>query len=383
MNRSIGIQSAAVAVPDRVVENDFWHQNHPGVVAEAEERIWMWKQPVSWEEGSEHFNRTMQPYVNDPFRGARKRRLLPPGGTSLELEVDAARQALDAAGVQPEEIDLLLCTSFLPDSNGIGGAAFLARALGLQHGAWNLESACSSALIGIQTACNLIAAGQYRRILVVTSCTYSRVTLPDDPVSWTVGDAATAFVVGPVRQGAGLLGSYTRHSAETCGSVTYDLELDANQDPFFRLRPQKSAARLLRETSEQYLVECSSRALAQAGLGLGDVDHFVFNTPLAWYASFCARTLGVSREKTISVFPLFANVGPALLGLNLFHAAHWKGFRPDDVVLLYTVGSVSSCACAVMRWGDVALGRLPAGVSLDDIAALEEEALALEVAAAA
>jgi hypothetical protein len=44
-------------------------------------------------------------------------------------------------------------------------------------------------------------------------------------------------------------------------------------------------------------------------------------------------------------------------------------------VLLYTVGSVSSCSCAVVRWGDVGLGALPAGVTLEEIAALESEAV--------
>lgn len=381
MQHSIGLRSLAVAVPDRVITNDFWHQSYPDVVAAAEERIWMWKKPQDKSEGSEPFNLEMQPYVTDPFRGARKRRFMEPGGTALELESDAARQALAAAGVTADEIDLLICTSFLPDSVGIGGAAFLARELGLEGAAaWNLETACSSTNVAFQTACGLVQSGQHRHALVVTSCCYSRVTVPSDPVCWGIGDAATAIVVGPVRSGAGLLGSHTVHSGATCGAITYEMELDEASVPYIRLRPQSTAARLLRETSEGYLRECVGSALDKAGLGLGDVDHFIFNTPLAWYASFCARALGVERSKSISVYPIYANVGPALLGLNLFHAAHWKGFRPDDVVVLYSVGSVSSCSAAVVRWGDARLGALPANFDVDELAALEEEAIAGPVA---
>jgi 3-oxoacyl-[acyl-carrier-protein] synthase-3 len=375
MEQSIGLKSVGVSVPDRVLTNDHWRRHHPQLVSEAEERIWMWKKPTQWTEGSEAFNREMAPYVKDPFRGAMERRFLKPGESSLTLEVKAATDAIEAAGLEPEDVDLLICTSFLPDSTGIGGATFLARELGLRGGAWNLESACSSGLIAFRTACSLVASGQHENVLVVTSCTYSRVTVEDDPISWGIGDAATAMVVGEVEEGAGLLGSHTVHSADTCGAVAYHLELGEDGEPYFRLRTGKTAAKLLRSTSERYLKECTDRALEEAGVELADVDHFVFNTPLAWYSKFCARALGVDVGRTLSVYPLYANVGPALLGLNLLHAAHWRKFVPGELVLMYTVGSVSSCCATVVRWGEVGLGPLPRGVTLHRLQELEARAL--------
>lgn len=375
MKQSVGLRSVGVCVPDRVLTNDHWRRNHPDTVAEAESRIWMWKKPVDWSEGSEAFNREMAPYLHDPFRGARQRRFVAPGTTALELETAAARDALDAAGLEPGDVDMLICTSFLPDEAGIGGATFLARELGLECGAWNLESACSSTLIAFQTACSLVTSGQCRNVLVATSCCYSRVTEKDDPISWGVGDAASALVVGPVADGVGFLGGHTVHSAATCGAVAYHLEPGADGRPRFRLRTGQNAAQLLRENSERYLLECCHGALDRAGVEIGEIDRLVVNTPLAWYAAFCARALGVDRGRTLSVYPLYANVGPALLGLNLLHAAHWKEFAADDLVLLYTVGSVSSCSAAVVRWGDVALGPLPRGVTYETLQALEADAL--------
>lgn len=373
-SKGVGMLSLGVSVPDRVLTNDHWRLNHPQVLADAENRIWMWKKPVDQTEGSEAFNREMMPYIRDPFRGARQRRFLPPGGTALSLETAAAKDALQAANLEPSEIDLLICTSFLPDSTGIGGATFLARELGLKGAAWNLESACASALIALQTACSLVASGQHRRVLVVTSCCYSRVTREHDPISWGVGDAATAMVVGEVEEGIGFLGGHSMHSAETCDAVAYHIELDEDQQPYYRLRAGKDAATLLRNTSERYLLQCASKALGEAGLTVNDLDHLIVNTPLAWYAPFCARVLGIDPSRTLSVYPFYANVGPALLGMNLLHAAHWKAFKPDDLVLLYTVGSVSSSSAAVLRWGDVALGALPKGVSYQGLLALQEDA---------
>ncbi len=374
VGNSVGLLSVGVSVPDRVITNDHWRRNFPQLVAEAENRIWMWKKPVDMTEGSEAFNREMSPYVKDPFRGARLRRFLPPGANALALESRAARDALAAADLEPGDIDLLICTSFLPDSTGIGGATFLARELGLNGGAWNLESACSSTLIALRTACSLVASGQHEKVLVVTSCCYSRVTREDDPICWGVGDAATAMIVGQVEEGIGYLGSHTVHSAETCGAVAYHIELDENEQPYYRLRTGRDAARLLRETSERYINECSLVALDRAGLSIDQIDHLVVNTPLAWYARFCARALGIDSSRTLSVYPLYANVGPSLLGLNLLHAAHWKQFQPGDRVLLYTVGSVSSCCATVLRWGDVGLGPLPKGVSYQMLKALEVDA---------
>lgn len=374
MEQAIGLRSVGVAVPERVLTNDHWRRNHPHVVSEAEGRIWMWKKPMEWTEGSEAFNQEMSPYVRDPFRGARERCWLAPGQTALSLEASAATDALEAAGLEPKDVDLLICSSFLPDQVGVGGATFLARELGLVGAAWNLESACSSALIAFQTACSLVATGQHRNVLVVSSCTYSRATGEDDPISWGVGDAATAMVVGPATVGEGLRGSHSVHSAETCDAVAYHLEVGDDGVPHLRIRTGRQTAHVLRGTSERYLRECCGGAAAKAGVDLADIDHFVFNTPLAWYARFCARVLDVDPRRTLSVYPLYANVGPALLGLNLLHAAHWRRFHPRHLVLLYTVGSVSSCSASVLRWGEVGLGALPKGATLAKLEALEADA---------
>lgn len=375
---SVGIQAIAVSVPDRVVTNDHWRRNYPEVIAKAEERLWMWK-PDDMKEGSPAFNRAMAPYVRDPFRGVVERRLMAPDDprTSVDFEVDAVSQALEAAGLGADDFDLLICTSFGPDvkraDQSVGGAAFVARELGYRGAAWNLESACSSMLLAFQTACSLVHSGQYRRVVVVVSNIYSRVTVESEPIAWGIGDAAVALVVGQVPAGTGHLGSHSINSSLTCGAIVTDVDLDEEGRPRFHMRATKRASRELRDISEPYLKECVGVALERAGVGLSEIDFCVFNTPLAWYAEFCALALGLEPESTVSVYPLYANVGAVLPGMNLHHAAHWGKIRPGDLVLMYTVGSVSSCCAAVVRWGDVALGRLPRGASLEILERLAAE----------
>jgi 3-oxoacyl-[acyl-carrier-protein] synthase-3 len=384
--RSAGVVSLAVHYPRRLVDNDTWRVGHPEMLEQAESgahgRLW------ASDRRELRFDRAMAPYLSDPFRGVRERRWLEPGQTALSIETAAAREALAVAGLAPDEVDLCLCSSFFPDQWDTGNATWLARELGLRGAAMNLESACSSSNLALQTACAWVAAGRAKNVLCVASSSYSRVTPETNPLSFANGDGAAAFVVSRVPDGQGLLGAYARHTGETCGAVYLECSADAAGAPSMQMRVDRSANRVLRETAEPVLLECVAGALDDAGLRLEDVRAFVFNTPTAWYSAFCADALGIDAAKTISTHALYANTGPVLMPTNCLHAAHAGLFGPGDVVLLYGIGSVSSAAATVLRWSDCALGALPppssalraASASRAAGAVLEEDEVAALVA---
>jgi 3-oxoacyl-[acyl-carrier-protein] synthase-3 len=356
--RGVGMRSLSVSFPPVVRTNDFWREHHPEMVATVGDknlqRIWS-----PQENGpAPNFVAAMEPYLPDPFRGAVERRVLPPGGTALSIELPAAHGALAAAGMGPQDIDLLIVSSFLPDSVGIGNAALVAKALGVRCPAWNVETACSSALVALEQACALVRTGAYRKALVVVSCTYSRVTPVTDTLSWSVGDGATAFVVSELGPGEGLLSTKTVNTAEHCGAIYYELEAGA-AGPEIHMHAAKGAGVALQQTSEDAVVECCHGAAEAAGVSMSDIDFFAVPTPVAWYADFCARALGFPPEKTLSMHALYANTGPVLTLTNLYYAARQGKIRPGSLLMLYTVGIVSNASAAVVRWGDVALGPAP------------------------
>lgn len=361
MQTGAGLRSLCVKFPERVRGNDYYRERHPELVRDAEQRTLA----KIWAKGEkpDAFSIEMEPFLRDPFRGTVERRVLAEGEKVLPLELAAAREAIAKAGLRVEDVDLLLSSAFLPDTVGVGSAAYLARDLGLTGAAWNFETACSSSVVGLQTACGLVQSGQYRHVLVVISCTYSRVSEPDDTFGWFLGDGVAAFVVGPVPAGQGYLGHKTIHTAETCGSFYYDLVPDAGAGrPGIVIKATKDAGRMLAATAEPYLATCCRGAAEAAGVALDDVKTFVFNTPTAWYAAFAARSLGISRERTVSTYHHYANTGPVLMPANLHYAAQAAKLAPGDLVMLYAVGSVSSASAMVLRWSDVALGANPAGV---------------------
>jgi len=351
---SAGLVSLAVSFPDEVRTNDYFRTKCPELVADAEQRTLakVWRKDVA---PTDAFALEMLKYVDDPFRGTVERRVLPPGGTALSLEVRAARDALTAAKMSAGDVDLMIVCSFLPDQLGVGNSAFLARELGMKRAAWNMETACSSALVAFQTACGLIRAGQYDNVLVVVSCTYSRFADESDSLAWFLGDGASAFVVSRVPAGEGLLGLHTVHTADTCDTFYYRHDGETG----IKIHCSAQTGKILHETAEPYLRACCAGAAEDAGVKLSDIDFFVFNTPTAWNHAFAARALGVDASRTISTYPRYGNIGPALVPVNLHQAAAEGKIARGDRVMLYAIGSVSSASAAVIRWGDVALGPLP------------------------
>lgn len=360
--RSAHIHALAVSYPSVLRTNDYWRRHHPEMIEQAQARGVgkVWTAPKDPDGPSALFDTAMAPYLDDPFRGTRDRRVLGPGETGLGLEVDAARKVLDAAGLGSTDPDLAICVSFQPTSYGVGNAVYLANELGLTCPAINLETACSGALVAFQTACAYVSAGHYDRVLVTVSCTYSIQCEPSNPLSLTSADGAAAFLVTPAPEGSGYLGGKTINTAITCGAMYFEVVLDPpDRTPRVRLAASREGGRVLRESALPFIRQTTAGALERAGVGLGDIDFFVFNTPTAWYVDFCARALEIDRQKTIDTYPLYANTGPVLTTGNLYHALAEGKIRPGDLVLLYAVGSISTVSAAVVRWGETALGPPP------------------------
>ncbi|MEM7350267.1 MAG: 3-oxoacyl-[acyl-carrier-protein] synthase III C-terminal domain-containing protein [Acidobacteriota bacterium] len=373
MTRSIGLHSLASSVPEQVLTNEHWREHHPRQVAEAT----IGERSETREPPSEAFERAQAPFLTDPFRGAHERRVLAPGGTALELEARTAREALDLAGLGPDAVDLLICSCWPGDHHGIGSATYLARELGLSGAAWNVESASASALIALQTACSLIATGQHRNVLIVTSCTHTNAGRASDPASWQLGDAAAAMVVGAVADGLGCLGGHSVHTGAARARLSQQLEAATTGDVERRLQPEQASAEALAEVTALTLEPCVAEALEKSGVTLEEIDHLVVSAPNAAQASYCAQTLGIEATLAPSVFPLYADVGPAMPGVALLHAARWRRFQPGELVLLYAVDRAANASAVVLRWGDVALGALPPGATAERVQHLRNEALDL------
>lgn len=367
----IGICSLAVNFPSLIRTNDYWYEKFPELTVQAQpKRVRLPKtaQSTCNDDGFEIWSQEVAPYLNDPFRGNVERRVLGQDESSLMLECSAAKEALQAANLQTNEVELVICAlqqrfaianSLFCEQVGLDNASSLARQLNLHCPAWNLESTCSSALVALQNAQVLVQTGEYRNVLVVVSQIGSRAVDDEDTLSWSMGDGAGAFVVSSLKPNQGVLGTKIISTTATCGAYSHEFVTDERGVPRMRTRTGENAS-MLAETAVDFVRICCEGAAAKVGVALNRIDFFAFNTPTAWSASVCTRALGIEPERTINLYPRYANIGAVLPIANLYHAAQLGKLRENDLVLVYTNGAGATAGATVMRWGDVALGAIPA-----------------------
>src|ERR687895_85206 len=140
--------------------------------------------------------------------GIRERRIAAPEEALTDLALPAARAALAQAGVEPRQIDLLLCATVTPDMMFPTSSALLADSLGAEDAAaYDLLAGCTGFMYALAQAYGMIAAGLSDRALVVGGDVLSRI------VDWTdrstlvlFGDGAGAVVLERVPNGGGFLG---------------------------------------------------------------------------------------------------------------------------------------------------------------------------------
>ncbi len=347
-----GLSALSIALPSTLRTNDYWRTHHPQMVLDAEQhalaQLW------ATEGKGSLFERAMAPYAADPFKGGSERRVALSETASVDLHVMAIEPLVQAWSGGLEDFDFAILSSMRPDTIAVGDAAWVGRRLGLACPAINVETACSSAVMGLDLACSLVDSGRANRVLVSTSCTYARDVEETNSLAWFLADGAGAFVVERGDHVATPLGVHRISTRETCGAFVHEL-VGEGGEARMRMRTTRGAGAVLHETAEPYLRRACEGALRDAGVSLSDIVLCVFNTPTAWYADFCADVLGVDRAKTVSVYAKTTNIGPALMAANLHHAASQGRLQPGDLVLVYAVGSASTAMAMVLRWGDVAL----------------------------
>lgn len=193
MNKNVGILGIGTYLPPEVRTNDWWPKE---VVARWSEKAVRGEARAQSENVTEEERAILRAQAesqNDPFRGARERRVMPEGMLSVDMEVAAAEDALSRCNVAPAEIDLLLVQSAIPDYLDTNSAALVHHRLGLKSECYSLlvEAVCNSFQMQLALAIAMIRAGSASKALLVQSCAISRVLPYDEAYSTAFGDAAS------------------------------------------------------------------------------------------------------------------------------------------------------------------------------------------------
>ncbi|HDK17644.1 MAG TPA: ketoacyl-ACP synthase III, partial [Nitrospirae bacterium] len=142
--------------------------------------------------------------------GIRERRIAESAETTSDLSLEASKKALQAAGVKPKEIDLIIVATMTGDMPMPSTASILQRKLGAKNaGAFDLNAACSGFLYGLSVADNFVKAGTFKKILLVGAEVMSKfIDWKDRTTCVLFGDGAGAVVLEATSGKRGILSTH-------------------------------------------------------------------------------------------------------------------------------------------------------------------------------
>ncbi|ARP95886.1 beta-ketoacyl-ACP synthase III [Bordetella genomosp. 13] len=269
--------------------------------------------------------------------GIRQRHLAERGVTTSLLATEAARRALQDAGVEPAEVDLVIVATSTPDYVFPSTACLVQANLGAPgSAAFDVQAVCSGFVYALTTADSFIRAGRARCAVVIGAEVFSRILDWNDRATCVLfGDGAGAVVL-KASQEPGIMsaqlhadGSLTKILC-AAGNVAYG---DVTGDPFLRMDGQavfKQAVTVL---------DRSARAVCEeAGVSVQDLDWLVPHQANVRILNFLARKLDVPVEKVVITVDQHANTSAASVPLALDVARRDGRVQRGQLVLMQGVG---------------------------------------------
>ncbi|RKH38184.1 beta-ketoacyl-ACP synthase III [Corallococcus sicarius] len=293
--------------------------------------------------------------------GIQERRQAAPDEATSDLAVQASRQALEMAGVSPEDVDLIVVGTVTPDMPMPSCAALVQAKLGARRAfAFDVSAACAGALYALSVADQFVRTGQVKRALVVGADVLSRT------VDWTdrntcvlFGDGAGALVLGADSEpGAmaprGILSTHLRTDGSLAdllcipggGSrtpVTAD-NVDA------KLHKLKMNGKEVFRFAVRALVESTQTSLGAHGMTPGQVDHVIAHQANLRILEAVLERLEIPREKCWLNLHKYGNTSSASLPMSLDEAWRAGRLKRGDVIAMMAIGAGMAWGSAVVRW---------------------------------
>ncbi|MER7703356.1 ketoacyl-ACP synthase III [Kitasatospora sp. NPDC097605] len=269
------------------------------------------------------------------------------GEYASTLAVGAARRALDARGLHPLDLDLLLFASATRDVAEPATAHLVQAELGSRAHAFDVSNACNSFLNGIDLARAMILASRARRALVVTGETPSRAMRRDPSgaeqfragfAGYTFGDAGAAVVVEAVERG-GILDVETDTASEhwEVGGIPGGGSRHPRGDEYSYFR---GGGTELRGVFEKIGPDILTRVAARTGFGWDDYARVLVHQVTVPYLERFVEATGVPEEKLVVTVPELGNVASATIGVQLDRIQ--GSLSPGDKVLMVGLGGGAS-----------------------------------------
>ena len=269
--------------------------------------------------------------------GIHARHFADPQVTSSDLALEASRRALEAAGCQAQDLDLIIFATSTPDMVFPSAACILQNKLGANGcPAFDVQAVCSGFVYALTVADAMIRAGSARRALVVGAEVFSRILDFNDRTTCVLfGDGAGAVVL-EASDTAGILASDLHADGKYVDILCVPGTVSGGQvlgDPLLKMDGQA-----VFKLAVGVLEKAARAALDKAGLQDGDIDWLIPHQANIRIMQGTAKKLKLPLEKLVVTVDQHGNTSAASIPLALDHAVRSGQVRPGQHVMLEGVG---------------------------------------------
>lgn len=282
--------------------------------------------------------------------GIRNRHIAGDGETTASLATDAARAALDAAGLAAQDIDLIILATATPDQTFPASATIVQAALGIDDCvAFDVAAVCSGFLYAVTVADSMIQSGAAQKALVIGSETFSRILDWEDRTTCVLfGDGAGAIVLGAEESADGARGILAS-KLHADGRHNQLLYVDGGPST------TKTVGKLRMKGQEVFrhavvnLASVLTEVMQIAGLGTDQIDWLVPHQANARILDATARKLKLSPDRIVMTVDRHANTSAASVPLALDLAMRDGRIQPGDLLVLEAMGGGFTWGACVLR----------------------------------
>jgi len=288
--------------------------------------------------------------------GIKQRHKAAPDEYTSQFGSRAALQAIERAGLKPEDIDLIICATTTPDQIMPSTGALIQAQIGAVNAAgMDVFAACSGFLYGITMVESMIRTGQIRHALVIGAEVLTKyVDYTDRSTCVIFGDGAGAAVLGPVPQGKGILATKIRSDGryeEFLNSPGGGTRLGTTHKTIDeKLHYFKMKGNELFKVAVRSMADISSEMIEKAGLTVDDIDLVVPHQANQRITDAVASRLGVSEDKVYSNIAQHGNTSSASIPIAMDECIEKGRIKEGSVVLLTAFGGGVTWGGTVIRF---------------------------------